>query len=132
MFKLLNSLLYIDITCEEVLLGKVMIGMNSFWRGPTFQGMFPSLWWLLPVMLMNPYSRHGLFIWKVRRCLILPSVVQMFHQGRMTSCIGLIMSIFLILGWSFLLVNPIVSTIYTSMGCHVLHKICFLYFFKVV
>ncbi len=59
-----------------------------------FQGMFPSLWWLLPIMLMNPCSRHGFFIWRVRRCLVLPSVVQTFHQGRMTSCIGLIRLIF--------------------------------------
>ncbi len=31
MFKLLNGPFYINITCEEVLLGKVLIQMNSFW-----------------------------------------------------------------------------------------------------
>ncbi len=30
MFKILNNSFYIDITCEEVLLGKVLIEMNSF------------------------------------------------------------------------------------------------------
>jgi hypothetical protein len=33
--------------------------------------------------------------------------------------------------WPFPLVIPIVLMTCTSMGCHVLHKICFLYFLKV-
>ncbi len=34
----------------------------------------------------------------------------------------------LVLMWPFPLVIPIVLMTCTSMGCHVLHKICFLYF----
>jgi hypothetical protein len=44
MFGLLNSPFYTDITHEEVLPGKVLIWMSSFWGRPMFWGMFPSLW----------------------------------------------------------------------------------------
>ncbi len=131
MFRLLNSPFYIDIICKEVLLGKVIIGMNSFWGGPMFWGMFLILWWPLLIILMNFCFQNNFFIWKVKRCLVLLSVVLNFLQRQMTSCIGLIVSISLIFMWLFPLVNLIVSTTWTSMCCHVLHKICFLYFFKV-
>lgn len=131
MFKLLKSPLYIDIVCEAVLNGKVLIKINSFWGRPTFQGIFPSLWQPLPILLMDPHSWHWFFISRVRKCLVLPNVVPTFRQGQVMSCIDLTMSNYLVLVWLFPLVIPIVSTICTSMGCHVLHKVCFLYFLKV-
>jgi hypothetical protein len=36
MFTILNNSFYIDIICEEVLLGKVMIETNSFFRRAHF------------------------------------------------------------------------------------------------
>ncbi len=131
-FKFLNSPFYIDITCEEILLGKVLIKMNSFWGRPIFLGMFPSLWHLLPILLSNLHSPHKFFIWRLRRCLVLLSTLLTFCQVHMTSHIGLIVSIFLVLVWLFPLVNPTMLTTYPSPSRHVLHKICFLHFFKVV
>jgi hypothetical protein len=131
MFKILNNSFYIDITCEEVLLGKVLIEMNSFWRRLVSRGMFPSLQQSLPIILPNLCSPHGFFIWRVRRCLVLQSVMSTFHQVQMKNCIGLTMSISLIFVWPFSLVNPTMSMTYPSPSHHVLHKVCFLYFFKV-
>ncbi len=104
-FGLLNSPFYIDITCKEVLLGKVMIEMKSFQEGLIFQGMFPSLQQPLPIILLDFCSPHGLLIWRVKRCLVLPSMVPTFHQVQMTSHKGLTASISLVLVWLFLFVN---------------------------
>jgi len=125
-----ESILY-EIICEKVLLGKVMIKMNSFWKGPIFWGMFPSLWQLLPILFLDPYSWHWIFILRVKRCLVLPSTMLTFHLGQITSRIDLTTSNFLVLIWLFPLVIPTMSTTCKSMGRHVLHKVCFLYFLKV-
>ncbi len=131
MFKLLKSPLYIYIICEAVLNGKVLIEINSFWGGPILWGIFPSLWQPLPILLLDPHSWHWFLISRVRRCLVLPNVVLTFCQGQIMSCIDLSTSNSLVLMWLFPLVIPTVSTTCTSMGRHVLQKICFLYFFKV-
>jgi hypothetical protein len=85
MFELLNNPLYIDITCEEVFLGKVLIQMSSFWRWPICRGMFWSLRQPLLIMFVDLYSWHELFIWRVKRCLVLLNIILTFRQEWMTN-----------------------------------------------
>ncbi len=49
MFVYLNNLYYIDLTCEVVHLAMLLIGMNSYWRRPTYQGILLSLLQSLPI-----------------------------------------------------------------------------------
>ncbi len=54
-------------------------------------------------------------IWKVRRCLVVPSIMSIIFQGQMVNHISSTMSIFLIHMWPFLHVNLTLLRTYTSM-----------------
>jgi len=56
------------------------------------QGILPSLCQLLQIMPMGLCLQHGLFISRVKRCLVQPSTTLTFLWGQMMTCIHRTMS----------------------------------------
>lgn len=132
MFKFLNNSFYIDIICEEVLLGKVMMEMNSFFRRAHFlkdvSKFATTTTNYIFRFLFTTWTFHleGENVFGFAKCSVNFSL-DADDKSHRPNHIKFSHPRVVIFVYQLRSINDL-----SIGGCHVLHIVCFLYFLKVV